>query len=244
VFAGAVGENCRGDREGVAMNESEWLACEGPRRMLKFLQGRVSHRKLRLFAVAYCRRIWDLLPDHRCRRAVQLAEAFAEGKGGIRRLRRVENASGPYYDHREDVPAERMGYFTGGAIFQLGQDPLASDIVADAASGAMAWSAPDTGGDRVAVEAAKRIESVVQCLLLRCIVGNPFRPVSPGLWITPAAVTVARDIYDRRDFAALPLLADLLEEAGCPEQSVLDHCRRPGKHARGCWVVDLVLGKS
>jgi hypothetical protein len=57
-------------------------------------------------------------------------------------------------------------------------------------------------------------------------------------------VTVARDIYDRRDYAALPLLADLLEEAGCPEQSILDHCRTPGEHARGCWVVDLVLGKS
>jgi hypothetical protein len=81
-------------------------------------------------------------------------------------------------------------------------------------------------------------------MLLRCIFGNPFRPVSPGPWVKPAAVSVAQDIYDRRDFAALPLLADLLEEAGCPEQSVLDHCRQPGEHARGCWVVDLVLGKG
>ena len=82
------------------------------------------------------------------------------------------------------------------------------------------------------------------CIPLRCIVGNPFRPVRPGPWITTAALTVAQDIFDRRDFAALPILADLLEEAGCPEQQVLDHCRQPGEHARGCWVVDLVLGKG
>jgi hypothetical protein len=55
---------------------------------------------------------------------------------------------------------------------------------------------------------------------------------------------MALDIYDLRDFSGLPLLADLLEEAGCPEQSVLGHCRAPGEHARGCWVVELVLGKE
>jgi hypothetical protein len=82
------------------------------------------------------------------------------------------------------------------------------------------------------------------CDLVRCLFGNPFRPVAPGPWITPATVTIARDCYDRREFSKLPLMADLLEEAGCPEQSVLDHCRRPGPHTRGCWVVDLVLGKQ
>jgi hypothetical protein len=50
-------------------------------------------------------------------------------------------------------------------------------------------------------------------------------------------------MYDSRDFAAMPLLADLLEEAGCPLE-VSDHCRGPGPHARGCWVVDLILSKD
>jgi hypothetical protein len=68
-------------------------------------------------------------------------------------------------------------------------------------------------------------------------------PCSPAAG-HPTAVTVARDCCDRCDFAALPVLADLLEEAGGPKQSVLDHCRQPGEHARGCWVVDLVLGKG
>jgi hypothetical protein len=80
--------------------------------------------------------------------------------------------------------------------------------------------------------------------LIHDVFGDLFHPVSGGPWITPAAVSVARDCYDRRDFSALPLLADLLEEAGCPEQSVLDHLRSPGPHVRGCWAVDLVLGKG
>ena len=103
--------------------------------------------------------------------------------------------------------------------------------------GYAAECAADAAEDKAAEEAA-------QADLLRCVIGNPFHPVSPGPWVTPAAVTVAQDIYDRRDFSALRVLADLLEEAGCPEQSVLDHCRRPGEHARGCWAVDLVLGKQ
>jgi hypothetical protein len=57
-------------------------------------------------------------------------------------------------------------------------------------------------------------------------------------------VTVAWDCYDRRDFTALPLMADLLEEAGYPDQGVLDHCRSGGPHVRGCWAADLVIGRA
>jgi hypothetical protein len=79
---------------------------------------------------------------------------------------------------------------------------------------------------------------------LRCIQGNPFRPVtfSPQ-WRTDTAVTLARQMYDSRDFSAMPILADALQDAGCVSDAILDHCRGPGPHVRGCWVVDLVLGK-
>ena len=76
--------------------------------------------------------------------------------------------------------------------------------------------------------------------------GNPFRPaaLAPG-WRTPDAVAVARRIYDARDFGALGILADALEEAGCDDPDVLAHCR-DGRlaHVRGCWVTDLVLGNE
>ena len=81
---------------------------------------------------------------------------------------------------------------------------------------------------------------------LRDIFGNPFRPVtfSPE-WRTDTAVALARQMYESRDFSAMPILADALQDAGCDSDDILAHCRDPKQvHVRGCWVVDLVLGKS
>ncbi|QJW95875.1 hypothetical protein [Frigoriglobus tundricola] len=85
----------------------------------------------------------------------------------------------------------------------------------------------------------------VQVQLLCCLVGNPFRPAvfSPE-WRTGTALTLASQMYDSRDFSAMPILADALQDTGCDSASILDHCRGSGPHVRGCWVVDLVLGKE
>ncbi|WP_239465688.1 hypothetical protein [Gemmata sp. SH-PL17] len=84
-----------------------------------------------------------------------------------------------------------------------------------------------------------------QTALLRDIFGNPFRPVAFSLdWRTSTATTLASQMYESRDFSAMPILADALQDAGCDSADVLNHCRRPGAHVRGCWVVDLVLGKE
>ena len=73
--------------------------------------------------------------------------------------------------------------------------------------------------------------------------GNPFRPVTfAPKWRTDTAIALAQTMYDARDFAALPILADALQDAGCDDSDILDHCRGPGPHVRGCWVVDVVLG--
>jgi hypothetical protein len=84
--------------------------------------------------------------------------------------------------------------------------------------------------------------------LLRDIVGDPFRPalVDPAwlTWRDGLLVSMARRMYDVRNFADMPKLADALEEAGCSVADILNHCRSPGEHARGCHVVDLLLGKS
>jgi hypothetical protein len=203
---------------------------------------------LRLFACECCRRIWHLLPDQRCRRAVQIAETFAEGKGGTRLLRRVEGAGEYYYDNQEDVPEERLGYHAGGVIFQLGQERLAAGVVADATSDAVACSTLDAGGDRSAADAAKHAESIAQCHLLRDIFGDFFRSVfvAPA-WLSWNGGTIAKlaqALYEDRAFHRLPVLADALNEAGCTDADILGHCRQPGPHVRGCWVVDLLLGKE
>jgi hypothetical protein len=81
--------------------------------------------------------------------------------------------------------------------------------------------------------------------LLPDIFGNPYRPVAfAPEWRTDAAVALARGMYESREFGAMPILADALQDAGCASAEILDHCRGPGPHVRGCWVVDLVLGKE
>jgi hypothetical protein len=86
-------------------------------------------------------------------------------------------------------------------------------------------------------------QAQAHCDLLRDIIGNPFRPVafSPE-WGTDTVLALARQIRESRDFSAMPILADALQDAGCDNADILDHCRGPGPHVRGCWVVDLVLG--
>ena len=81
--------------------------------------------------------------------------------------------------------------------------------------------------------------------LLRELLGNPFRPVAfnPD-WRTSDVTAMARGMYETRDFAAMPILADALQDAGCENAEVLEHCRGLGPHIRGCWVVDLILGKE
>jgi len=63
-------------------------------------------------------------------------------------------------------------------------------------------------------------------------------------WRTSTAVTLAEQMYNSRDFAAMPILADAIQEAGCDNADILNHCRGNEPHVRGCWVVDLVLGKG
>ncbi|MBM3980173.1 MAG: hypothetical protein FJ304_07780 [Planctomycetes bacterium] len=88
---------------------------------------------------------------------------------------------------------------------------------------------------------------LTHCLpaILRDIFGNPFRPVTfAPEWRTDTAIALARTMYEAREFSAMPILADALQDAGCDNDDVLSHCRAPGAHVRGCWVCDLVLGKE
>ena len=95
------------------------------------------------------------------------------------------------------------------------------------------------------IQKAKTKENGHQALVVRDIFGNPFRPVTANpAWLTSTAVAIARGMYESRDFSAMPILADALQDAGCDNDDMLEHCRGPGPHVRGCWVVDLVLGKT
>jgi hypothetical protein len=91
----------------------------------------------------------------------------------------------------------------------------------------------------------QREELARQTTLLRDIAPNPLRLEPFSLeWRTDTALQLACQMYESRDFSAMPILADALQDAGCDNEDILSHCRGPGPHVRGCWVVDLVLGKE
>ncbi len=90
-----------------------------------------------------------------------------------------------------------------------------------------------------------RLPEEVAVRLIRCVYPNPFRPVALDHdWRTPAVLALATGVYADRAWDRLPILADALEDAGCTDPDIIGHLRGPGPHARGCWVVDQLLGKS
>jgi hypothetical protein len=192
------------------MTEAEWLKFRDPEKMLEYLRGRASERKLRLFACACCRAM-DRRGNISGLDVVALAERVAEGH-----LRREEAA------------------LTAARVRCLAWDCRALDLVSLLAR----WFASKALTWRV----------VPRVALLRCIAGNPFHAVSlaPAVLASQSGTVVrmATSIYEGRCWEDMPLLGDALEEAGCTDQAVLDHCRGPGPHARGCFVVDAILERS
>jgi hypothetical protein len=208
------------------MTEAEWNECDDPQKMLEFLPGKASDRRLWLFAAACCRRAWSLLIDKRSRQAVEAVENMADGL--------IDDLSAALEQANEVVsplPDERAA---AARAAQLAANPSA-ELSAYFASQAAA------SAEKVVPSRARG-----QSGLLRCIFGPlPFRPITldPN-WITSPAKQLAEAIYLARAFDRLPVLADALEDAGCNQQDVLQHCRQPGEHVRGCWVVDLLTGRE
>lgn len=219
------------------MTEAEWLDSTDPLMMLKWAKSRFRHRKLRLFAVACARRIQPLLSDPRSHRAVDVAERFAGGEATDVELRHAEREAAAA--HKEAFLHWGRGGKRGACLEWAAQYTCAS--FAFKAAEAVGWMSA-TG--RVEGETTPA-HPALQAALVRDIMGNPFRRVErDSMWLAQPVVALARAIYDERDFGRMPELADALGQAGCSDADVLNHCRDPGPHVRGCWVVDLVLGKA
>ena len=222
------------------MTESEWSTCTEVDAMLGAIHGRIGERKLRLFGAACCRQVWRYLRDEESRRAVEMAEAFAEGGATDADLRKA----------RRDARgvSERLA-FEAGLMMSL-RTWARRDAVAAAVLVAETRISPDA----IAAKAREAITSSPdppkdQCSILRCILGPlPFRTIAPERgWLGGAEGTVemmAGSIALDRAFHRMPYLGDALEEGGCTDIDILEHCRHRGEHFRGCWVLDLILGKA
>jgi hypothetical protein len=228
------------------MTEAEWLACNNLQEMLDYLPTRASNRKLRLFACACCRRIWPLLED-RGRNAVSVAERFVDGFVSDVQFEQERHAAQAARGSMIVMNKAVVGWAYAAACAALFDTPVWNDRAAAEGASGVAMCAAEAAW-RGFPDRSKDAEYDAQLCLLRDIVENPYRPgwVEPA-WLESsdgAVVNLAQAIYDRRAFERMPELGEALERAGCGNKDVLDHCRQPGEHVRGCWVVDLILGKS
>lgn len=210
------------------MTETEWTAGSDPGAMLAFLKKQASERKLRLFAAASCRQSVEGMKEESNRRVVEAAEQFADAQVSQEELAAARKAATSWISH----VAATHAIHAASRIVQFQSEE--AGIAAAQAAGLSHFGSRDYS----AVHDA-------HANLLREIFGNPFRSISlDPAWLTSKVIRLAQSIYDDRAFDRLPELADVLEQAGSLDQDKLNHCRGPGPHVRGCWVLDLILGKS
>jgi hypothetical protein len=225
------------------MTEAEWLTAVNAQKMIAPVSTKGSERLWRLFAVACARRIEHLMRYENSRRALDVAEQYADGLAtshdlDLARTRAEAAARQAHFDEYED---EVRANFCMDAEYEA---VCAAMRAADTAVQCVAQNiSPAADGRWAQIDG-----SVLLPDLLRDVFGNPFRiPFVDPAWLEWNDGTVprlAQVIYDERAFDRMPALADALEDAGCDDADILRHCREPGEHVRGCWVIDLLLGKE
>ncbi len=244
------------------MTETEWLDSTDPVAMLENLQHRTTTRKLRLFSCACCRTIWNWIADERSRRSVICAERYADSLL-TEDERQVVLA--------EAVVAFQEASSTWNdfacKIYKGGRNPNESELATEntlafritaavAARGTLNYKTSETflvEAGRIAHRACQVLANAERhaasgemiATLLRDIVGNYFCPTKiDGHLRTPLVNTLAQSIYDDRAFFRMPELGDALEAEGCIDAEILARCRSERPHMRGCWAIDLILGKN
>jgi hypothetical protein len=252
------------------MTETDWDACIDVQAMLEFLRGKVSDRKLRLFACACCWKVVDCLTDE-TRALLGLAEQVADlqissNERKTARARafdaswnmdpKLVSRRGPA---KAAVASALAGHASEAAVASAWYTTFVLDLKhAGTLQDELRKQNPSEENARVSAatwDAARKQVSAIQCTLLRCIIGNPSLSVSfaPSwlAWNDAVVVRLAQAAYENRilptgtlDNACLAILADALEEAGCSDERILSYLRSGDEHYRGCFVVDALLGKS
>lgn len=252
------------------MTETEWLACTDPLKMLDCRPRKTDTRRLRLLACAFARHVWHLLGDPRSRNAVKVAEDYAEGEAFIEQLQvawqEAREAAWAYPSKAAWLPV-RAALRSQLQETARGTVQEAVEVQSQEAGRRDSLQLLQHPGAVMPPAAQVAIlRDIVGNPFRPCRVtgpGNPngcldtdeypiidtgIRPWQPGR----AAYTPIMDgriyqasleMYEARDFCGLPIVADMLEETGAANALVLQHLRSPGPHYRGCWAVDLILGR-
>jgi hypothetical protein len=231
------------------MTEAEWLACVGSHDWRLFLHdkmaclhGRCSVRQLRLFAIACCRHINPRFTDPRSVHALSIAERYVDGRAS-------EEEYQAAYSESKQVIAEFQAILNEVGVLSPGEPSTAANVIDSVVVYSkkcweLVWGASYVAhySQRLGDEDSERRW---QAQILCDIVGE-YEPLPEfdRSWRTDTARALAGQMYESREFGVMPVLADALQDAGCGDERILGHCRGHGPHVRGCWVVDLVLGKE
>lgn len=221
------------------MNEQRWRDGAELSAMLQFLANVVRPRKFRLFACACLRQLRERTSDAHFRRTVELAERYVEGDCKRESFRAAFRRAWPDGWERARVaalvaidPMERDNY--SWRCLELANEVV--DLLGSPPRYSPHHSPPR---NREATPSRKE-----QIALLCEIVGDPFsEPRFVPQWRTGDVAPLAESLAVDGTFGELPVLADALEDAGCTDAEVLMHLRTPGRHALGCWALDLVRGR-
>jgi hypothetical protein len=243
------------------MTEAEWLSGTDLAAHVRFASERLSPRRQRLLAVAFCRAVAHLFDHPDLTSALATIEWYADGRDPIAELEKARNRCRAVAQESNETYNRQVDAGTGGdegyvrrelawSVAYAATTPLPLAEVGTRAAQAAVQA--QTGAVLLIPVASAAFDAAVaeQMSVMRSVVwevvGNPFRAVnfSPE-WRTHTAIAIARQMYDSREFSAMPILADALQDAGCDNEELLQHCRDTNaKHARGCWVVDGVLEKA
>jgi hypothetical protein len=236
------------------MTEAEFNSCTDPQKMLEWLRSRTTARKLRLFDIACCRHVWHLLADDRSRRAIELAEVvaddrqrWAELEASLAGAREVVGAVyGPMTGTRAELERllvdERAACLLPFFVaWRMEQEAFRDTTII------IRYTAGRLSAERRQVCHADLFRDLFGPLPVRNVQMDP----AWLRWNDGVVRHLAEAIYEERsppdgllDRGRLAILADALLDGGCNAEDILAHCRSPGPHAKGCWVIDHLLGKS
>src|SRR5262245_36558900 len=221
------------------MEEDEWLHSWDVRKLYDHIVHSLSDRKLRLFACASCRRYWAWITRERAREALVVAERYADEQATEREL---SNARSKAFQALADA---------GGITPTSGNPQFYNNLGTRLLLTAVAHTTESYRSIlRFNTESLLGFspDHLELAAMLRDVAGNPWQPpVIDTIWLAWNDSSIPRMadlIYAERAFDRFPILGDALEEAGCDNPVILDHCRKFGEHARGCWLLDALLGRS
>jgi hypothetical protein len=245
----------------MVMTENEWLTGNDLRAMLSHVRSganltrsKPGRRKMRLFACGCCRHVWDMLPDDKVKKVLAVCEQYADGEADDKaREAALLDANRSFaklagkieYGEKASAFSFEAARAVWAALDKDGRQAVEFTLEYTVkAAQAAGRKVTERGQKGKVAEAAADALRIRQAALLRELFGNPFHPVTfPAAWKSANVLQLAGSIYKEQAFDRMPVLGDALEETGCTESSVLEHCRDAGPHFLGCWVLDGILGR-